>query len=80
MGPEPSYRPPADGAADSADPLFVPKDRKCGRCGVEFTTTALRRYFCWPCSCFANHAAPETKGLRMGGGKKYGWELEGTVG
>ena len=75
-----SYRPPADGAADSADPLFVPKDRKCGRCGVEFTTSAGARYFCPACRSFANHAAPDVREVRLGGGKKYGWELEGTVG
>ena len=75
-----AYRPPADGAADSADPLFVPKDRKCGRCGVEFTTSAGARYFCPACRSFANHAAPDVREVRLGGGKKYGWELEGTVG
>ena len=36
----------------SADPGFKPKDRNCGRCGREFKTTAVRRYFCK--SCFSN--------------------------
>ena len=43
------YKPPAPGASDSADPLFRPKQRPCGRCGEEFTTTPRWRYFCGRC-------------------------------
>ena len=41
---------------------------------------AAARYFCPACRSFANHAAPDVREVRLGGGKKYGWELEGTVG
>ena len=45
----PEYIPPAPGAADSADPLFKPKVRDCGRCGDPFQTTPGFRYFCGAC-------------------------------
>ena len=39
---EPEYQPPADGASDSADPLFRAKLKTCGRCGRCRQTNAVR--------------------------------------
>ena len=46
---EREYQPPADGSPESADPLFVPKQRPCARCGEAFTTSARWRMFCPRC-------------------------------
>ena len=43
------YLPPAEGTAESADPLFRAKLKTCGYCGSDFTTTAKWRYFCGNC-------------------------------
>ena len=43
------YRPPPDGDPESADPLFRPKVRPCGKCQHPFTTTAAFRYYCQYC-------------------------------
>ena len=44
-----AYRPPAPGAADSADPTFKTRQRECGKCGSGFWTTVARRYYCRAC-------------------------------
>ena len=72
-----AYRPPADGDPDSADPLFVAKHRKCGRCGFPFTTTPRARYFCGTCRDFANKVAPDVKEVRLANGQKWGFGSEG---
>ena len=71
----PQYVPPADGDPDSADPLFVPKRRRCGRCGEGFTTTPRWRYFCGRCRYSTLVKNPPTdrtyaisSGRRSGGG------------
>ena len=68
-----SYRAPADGSADSADPLFKAKIRPCGRCGFPFTTTASARYFCSTCRAYANKVAADVEEHRLGNGEKWGW-------
>ena len=69
-GPVPTYRPPDDGAWDSADPHFKAKDRKCGLCGKEFRTTAKRRYHCRDCASHASYTSREVQHVRFG--KAYG--------
>ena len=64
-----TYELPADGAIDSGDPLFVPKQRLCGRCGSGFVTCAKWRYFCERCrySTAVQKAEPDrTYGLSSG--------------
>ena len=74
MALDPTYTPPADGASDSADPLFRPKLKTCGRCGDEFTTSARWRYFCRSCrqstevkNPAANRTVSVSSGRRSGG-------------
>ena len=68
------YRAPKDGAPDSADPNFKAKQRACGRCGEEFTTSARWRYFCRSCrqstevkNPAANRTVSISSGRRCGG-------------
>ena len=56
----PNYRPPKDGAPDSADPFFRARRRPCGYCGNEFETSPRWRYFCPNC----RQATLVRKGLR----------------
>ena len=44
-----TYEPPADGSPESADPLFVPRERPCARCRNPFVTSARWRMFCGRC-------------------------------
>ena len=75
---EATYRPPADGDPDSADPHFKAKVRKCGRgCGREFKTTAARRYFCGRCREMTKDRTPAVKLVSVAGGNGYGFGPKG---
>ena len=73
MGPEPKYRPPPDGHPESADPHFVAKHRKCGRCGRGFTTSARRRYHCQLCAEYAREKSADIPLISVAGGTKGGY-------
>ena len=68
-----AYRPPAPGAADSADPTFRSRKRPCGTCGSLFWTTGVRRYYCRGCWDQNRGRAPEVKRLTVAGGAAGGY-------
>ena len=70
---EATYRPPADGDWDSADPHFVARRRPCGKCGREFKTTAARRYFCGRCREMTKDRPPEATLISVAGNRGYGF-------
>ena len=73
MGPVKQYLPPPDGHPESADPLFVAKHRKCGRCGRGFTTSAKRRYHCQLCAEYARGQSKDAPLITVSGGSKSGY-------
>ena len=73
---EERYQPPLEGSAESADPHFRPRERKCSFCKETFITSAGWRMFCEWCrkSNAVRFAEPDrtyelsTSSRRSGGG------------
>ena len=65
------YKRPAEGSPESADPFFVARVRGCGRCGMDFTTTAKFRFLCPGCRGQWKSAKPEVRELRAGVGNRF---------
>ena len=72
-----TYKPPAPGDPDSADPTFKSRKRKCGFCGSGFWTTGARRYYCRGCWEQNRGRTPEVERVAVAGGKNYGFGPKG---
>ena len=57
--------------AKTADIHFRPKARRCGKCGLWFTTCPQFRFFGPCCRGFWKSAKPEVREVRAGVGNRY---------